>query len=225
LSNEHPARARSRPVLLLCKKDQSGERTVNSYALGPGNEQLHSMNDPWLLWLRTPERYGVPFNSVQCNWPDGTSRVKPACDPLPRGSYGPAGCREMLWSGRAAEERRQQLQALSDAARLAPNLLVGRTGAQDAPGPNGRAMRQPRIPSHAAADGCVVARQADLQQEQGGTQEAVRRGGPSSTVWRLHQRRPRLPAAMRLPSGTCKPASRRGPTVLGKLANSSGKTR
>lgn len=54
---------------------------MNSYALGPGNEQLHSMNDPWLLWLRTPERYGVPFNSVQCNWPDGTSRVKPACDP------------------------------------------------------------------------------------------------------------------------------------------------
>ena len=81
LGNEHPAWARSRPALLLFKKDQSGERTVNSYALGPVNEQLHSMNDPWLLWLRTPERYGVPFNSVQCNWPDGTSRVKPACDP------------------------------------------------------------------------------------------------------------------------------------------------
>jgi hypothetical protein len=39
--------------LLLVKKQQSGELTVNWYALGPVNEQLHSTNDPWLLWVRT----------------------------------------------------------------------------------------------------------------------------------------------------------------------------
>jgi hypothetical protein len=38
--------------LLLLKKQQSGELTVNWYALGPVNEQLHSMDDPWLLWVR-----------------------------------------------------------------------------------------------------------------------------------------------------------------------------
>jgi hypothetical protein len=38
--------------LLLLKKGQSGELTVNWYALGPVNEQLHSANDPWLLWVR-----------------------------------------------------------------------------------------------------------------------------------------------------------------------------
>jgi hypothetical protein len=32
--------------LLLLKKDQFGELTVNWYALGPVNEQLHSTNDP-----------------------------------------------------------------------------------------------------------------------------------------------------------------------------------
>jgi hypothetical protein len=79
LGNEHPAWARSLPVLLLFKKDQSGEFTVNSFALGPVNEQLHSMNDPWPLWLRMSERYGVPLNSVQLA--RRTSGVKPACDP------------------------------------------------------------------------------------------------------------------------------------------------
>ena len=37
--------------LLLLKK-RSGEYTVNWYALGPVNEQLHSANDAWLLWVR-----------------------------------------------------------------------------------------------------------------------------------------------------------------------------
>jgi hypothetical protein len=38
--------------LLLLKKLSSGEVTVNWYALGPANEQLHSSSDPWLLWVR-----------------------------------------------------------------------------------------------------------------------------------------------------------------------------
>ena len=38
--------------LLFLKKTGSGEFTVNWYALGPVNEQLHSANDPWLLWAR-----------------------------------------------------------------------------------------------------------------------------------------------------------------------------
>ena len=34
-----------------------------------------------LLRLRLSERYGVPFNSVQCNWHAGTSEVKAHADP------------------------------------------------------------------------------------------------------------------------------------------------
>jgi hypothetical protein len=37
---------------LMLKKKQSGGYTVNWYALAPVNEQLHSINDPWLLWVR-----------------------------------------------------------------------------------------------------------------------------------------------------------------------------
>jgi hypothetical protein len=39
--------------LLLLKKQESGELTVNWYPLGPVNEQLHSEDDPWLLWVRS----------------------------------------------------------------------------------------------------------------------------------------------------------------------------
>ncbi len=42
----------SAQFLLLLKQQPSGEVTVNWYALGPVNEQLHSSNDPWLLWVR-----------------------------------------------------------------------------------------------------------------------------------------------------------------------------
>lgn len=38
--------------LLLLKKNSSEKFTVNWYALGPVNEQLHSADDPWLLWVR-----------------------------------------------------------------------------------------------------------------------------------------------------------------------------
>jgi hypothetical protein len=38
--------------LLFVKKTKTGELTVNWYALAPVNEQLHSDNDPWLLWVR-----------------------------------------------------------------------------------------------------------------------------------------------------------------------------
>jgi hypothetical protein len=38
--------------LLLLKKKQPVGYTVNWYPLGPVNEQLHSANDPWLLWVR-----------------------------------------------------------------------------------------------------------------------------------------------------------------------------
>jgi hypothetical protein len=42
--------------VLLLKKTKSGEFTVNWYALGPVNEQLHSDEDPWLLWVREQAR-------------------------------------------------------------------------------------------------------------------------------------------------------------------------
>ena len=46
--------------LLLLKKEQPGELTVNWYALGPVNEQLHSMDDPWLLWVRAEAQKAKP---------------------------------------------------------------------------------------------------------------------------------------------------------------------
>jgi hypothetical protein len=41
-----------RQFLLFLKKAKAGEFTVNWYALAPVNEQLHSDDDPWLLWVR-----------------------------------------------------------------------------------------------------------------------------------------------------------------------------
>lgn len=37
---------------LLLLKLHSGDYTVNWYALGPTNEQLHSKDDPWIVWVR-----------------------------------------------------------------------------------------------------------------------------------------------------------------------------
>ena len=48
-ANTYRSRAQ---FLLLLKKQKSGELTVDWYGLGPVNEQLHSTNDPWLLWVR-----------------------------------------------------------------------------------------------------------------------------------------------------------------------------
>lgn len=38
--------------LLFLKKTKDGSLTVNWAALAPVNEQLHSTDDPWLLWVR-----------------------------------------------------------------------------------------------------------------------------------------------------------------------------
>lgn len=38
--------------VLALKKNPAGDLTVDWYALGPVNEQLHSDTDPWLLWVR-----------------------------------------------------------------------------------------------------------------------------------------------------------------------------
>jgi len=38
--------------LLMLKKRSDGVFTVNWYPLAPVNEQLHSADDPWLLWVR-----------------------------------------------------------------------------------------------------------------------------------------------------------------------------
>ena len=50
--------------LLLLQKNQSGELSMNWYPLGPVNEQLHSVDDPWLLWVRAEAR-GFPSGIVQ----------------------------------------------------------------------------------------------------------------------------------------------------------------
>jgi hypothetical protein len=38
--------------LLMLKKRSDGIFTLNWYPLAPVNEQLHSTDDPWLLWVR-----------------------------------------------------------------------------------------------------------------------------------------------------------------------------
>jgi hypothetical protein len=40
-------------LLMLKKERPSGLLTVKWYPLAPVNEQLHSGDDPWLLWVRT----------------------------------------------------------------------------------------------------------------------------------------------------------------------------
>ena len=42
--------------VLFLKKTKTGEFTVNWAALAPVNEQLHSEDDPWLLWIREQAR-------------------------------------------------------------------------------------------------------------------------------------------------------------------------
>ena len=43
---------RSGGQFLLMLKKRGNEFTVDWYSLAPVNEQLHSVNDPWLLWVR-----------------------------------------------------------------------------------------------------------------------------------------------------------------------------
>ena len=45
--------------LLMLKKDAKKEQTVEWYPLAPVNEQLHSDDDPWLLWVRGQSRKGA----------------------------------------------------------------------------------------------------------------------------------------------------------------------
>ncbi|HLK67626.1 MAG TPA: hypothetical protein VKU19_29520 [Bryobacteraceae bacterium] len=47
---------RGAQFLLFLQKDKSGDFTVNWSALSPVNEQLHSPDDPWLLWVREQAR-------------------------------------------------------------------------------------------------------------------------------------------------------------------------
>jgi hypothetical protein len=49
--------------LLFLKKNREGDLTVYWYALAPVNEQLHSPNDPWLLWVRKQAKQ--PSESVK----------------------------------------------------------------------------------------------------------------------------------------------------------------
>jgi hypothetical protein len=50
---------RSGAQFLLLLKTRGGDYTVNWYALGPANEQLHSETDPWLLWVREQAKGAV----------------------------------------------------------------------------------------------------------------------------------------------------------------------
>jgi hypothetical protein len=42
--------------LLLLKRADSSELTGEWNALSPTNEQLHSADDPWLIWVRAQSR-------------------------------------------------------------------------------------------------------------------------------------------------------------------------
>jgi hypothetical protein len=128
------------------------------------------------LRLRMSERYGVPFNSVQCNWHDGTSGVKPHCDPYRVVAMVRVGAERCFEVGEQRRNGGNNFKPYLMPHGSLITFLSGGAGAQDVRGPGGGSMRQPRVPPrHAAADGRVVARQADLRQEQGGAQEAVRR--------------------------------------------------
>lgn len=43
-------------LLLQLRSGGSGDYTVNWYPLGPTNEQLHSKDDPWIVWVRAQVR-------------------------------------------------------------------------------------------------------------------------------------------------------------------------
>lgn len=43
--------------LLMLKRTKWRAYTVEWYALGPVNEQLHSAEDPWLIWVRAQARH------------------------------------------------------------------------------------------------------------------------------------------------------------------------
>jgi hypothetical protein len=43
----------------MLKKTKTGDFTVNWYPLGPVNEQLHSDQDEWILWVRQQARKTV----------------------------------------------------------------------------------------------------------------------------------------------------------------------
>jgi len=44
--------------LLILEKERTGGLTLERYPLAPVNEQLHSEDDPWLLWVRTQAKAG-----------------------------------------------------------------------------------------------------------------------------------------------------------------------
>ena len=56
--------------LLMLKKHADGTYTVNWYALGPVNEQLRSVQDPWLLWVREELKKGAAArgNPILSGW-------------------------------------------------------------------------------------------------------------------------------------------------------------
>jgi hypothetical protein len=63
--------------LLLLKRRDSGY-TVDWYALGPTNEQLHSPDDPWVEWVRAEVR--APSRVVEAvKRPVLLSRIEPQC--------------------------------------------------------------------------------------------------------------------------------------------------
>jgi hypothetical protein len=53
--------------LLILKRNRDRELTVDWYPLAPVNEQLHSDDDPWLLWVRreTHKPRNAPGGSTQ----------------------------------------------------------------------------------------------------------------------------------------------------------------
>ncbi len=44
--------------LSMLGKEHTGGLTLERYPLAPVNEQLHSEDDPWLLWVRTQAKVG-----------------------------------------------------------------------------------------------------------------------------------------------------------------------
>src|SRR4029077_5286484 len=86
----------------MLKKRSDGVFTVNWYPLAPVNEQIHSADDPWLLWVRrqAKEKNRKPFRTWTWQW--RPSSVHPL---LPIGLRVCPLCARSMPQGSASEYR------------------------------------------------------------------------------------------------------------------------
>jgi Gram-negative bacterial TonB protein C-terminal len=94
---------RERAEFLLLLKLRDTGYTVDWYALGPTNEQLHAADDPWLEWVRAQVR--APADVVErVRRPALLNRVEPVC--LTRRNCTPAVIEALIGKGGSVRDVR-----------------------------------------------------------------------------------------------------------------------